>query len=548
MNAVHEGCDFPEKDSAVKVPCILGDCTIQLCRATTYEPPFYLFPELLEKVPEGTPALRVWDAVADVLDVQNSSWKIADIQALTSSHAMEKKGAEGPEKDSGSPSTAAHTLASLISSNRLLQAGLTPSVLLKGNFSAAKMLEELVQLKSRVGLDEQEGAVLMTNHFINLLAWRKLCDVNHGAATTAPFPAAAAEAATEDGRNEGARKRPRGGAEDEMLDRLRPCVDPWSAEVDAPSNAGVFISGREDDVERRVELLETLARLYRRPWRRLRSQGCQTDYVVPPGTINLTNPYTNGQCPGGGHGAAHALDVVQDLGWRVRPAGPSSSRWDGGGYAVWIRSNTRPEAKERRVDLNGSRVVCTTAKATATVLFGRASGVQYGISGNPLHIDVGLGAFTNNPQTLSTLHFALILRFVGDVSESLADPRETSLSNQPLSDEESGMALKAQSQTEGTHREGSSGWTVWLMSYGRNGVSIVRSGGETPRWVHGGDALQLHAGDEIVVGDGEVRVTLISTREEGDSIDAERLPIKCEEGVPPPAVKRESNPEDEYEA
>lgn len=36
-----------------------------------------------------------------------------------------------------------------------------------------------MNVKKRAKLDDDEGAVLMTNHFINLLAWCKLREANH---------------------------------------------------------------------------------------------------------------------------------------------------------------------------------------------------------------------------------------------------------------------------------------------------------------------------------------------------------------------------------
>ncbi|CCW69450.1 unnamed protein product [Phytomonas sp. Hart1] len=582
MNVPYSSDDFSGKDPrAVKVPCILGDCTIQLSHATTYEPPFYLFPELLKKVPQGTPPLWVWDAVADVVDVQNSSWRIADMQELASSSTSfspsegEKKGGgEGSEKGNSARSAAVHTLASLIASNRLLQAGLTPSALSKDKFSAARMLEELVRLQSRAGLGNEEGAVLMTNHFVNLLAWRKLCEVNYGAAFATGKEGLTCENEKTREKEGNSRRRARVKEEEEdLIDRMRPCMDPWSDEIDDPANAGVFISGREENVEQKVELLETLSQLYERPWRRMRSQGCQTEYILPPGTMNVTNPYANGQPFRERRGEEtvdtttpnnNFLKIIENLASRAEKSQRLNS-----GYTLLIRSTTLPEVEKRRVDFEGGAF--NTRKST--LLFGRSSGLQYGISGDPIYIDVGLSVFTSHPQTLSTLHFALIRRskrcdemkaksFRESISSSSSEaaPGNKSTSNHRYSDEESERVC-VEKCANPIHPEDLLESTLWIINYGRNEVAVIRNSEESSlektnpsssRWIHIHDALQLQAGDEIVLGDGEIRISLITTHEQSNNLDRETLRIKNEEEgdgkeTPLSVVKKECMIEEECE-
>lgn len=453
-------------------PCILGDCTIKLSHATTYEPPLYLFPELLPRVAQGAPPVSAWDAVADAIDVAASSWTIADVRSLAIPQDAALDSTASPTVALGpnhrkptTKSVPVTTLASLIASNRLLMVGLTPQVLTDGNFSAAAIVGELLQLKDRAGLSDAEGAVVMSNHFVNLLAWKKLREVNH---TAAPVGASASSS----------RKRVR---ERDILDTLRACPDPWSTDTDDALFAGEFISGREEDVEQQVELLDTLAKLYRRPWRQLRSQGVQTDHVVPPGTVNVTSPYADPHRVTGGA----TLDVVDDLGWTAAAGGTLELMHPPSPYALVITSDS--------VDGAGAHRVLLSSPVTT---FGATAGAQRTITGAVVDIAVGLRTFTSQPTLLSSHHLSILLRKDFRPRHSSGDEG----GDPPSPATEGGRSPECPAQP--VHLKTPTGYTVWVINYGRNGARVGS------RWVHGAHA-RLHVGEAVELAGG-VRMTLVT--------------------------------------
>ncbi|KAL7710392.1 hypothetical protein N2W54_005938 [Lotmaria passim] len=499
---------------------ILGECVLKLTHSTTYEPPFYLFPELLPQVPQGTPPLPVWDAVADAVDISASSWRMADASQLlaASTVATSNRARGGTSCSSPRPPQAMVTLTSMIAENRLLAAGLDAHALQQGSFSSASIIQQLATLQARMALTDEEGAAIMSNHFINLLAWQKLREINgdernadlaHNSApssssstTSAPKSSAASALS---------RKRAHAAEGNDDSSAWLPSPDPWASEAELAcggSNGERFVAAGEENVEDRVDLLRTLAELYQRPWRTMVSQGQQTDCVVPPGTVNVTSPFANTtKLPGA------MLDPAAELGWGVSTTAEEHNPLFFGSvrlshnacfYSVLISArSSQVGAAPQRVPLR-----------QLVTYIGREAGAQRAAAvaaAEWVPIHAGLKAFTSQPEVLSRLHFALVLRPVynhktamlasGGVAGSDAEAPPSSSDGEE--DEDGATAPGAFAVV---HTKTPDHYTLWLVNYGRNGVRVAGRG-----WVLG-EPRQLRAGDTLVLGgDVELRVEQHST-------------------------------------
>lgn len=547
---------------------ILGECVLRLTHATTYEPPLYLFPELLPQVPQGTPPLPVWDAVADAVDIAASSWRVADAAQLLSSTAPttslsgDDKRGSGASAASPRPPPAMVTLASMVGESRLLAAGIDASVLKNGSFSASSVIEELSRLQTRMGLTDEEGAAIMSNHFINLLAWRKLREINGGGGTevsgdgqqqqekggavasassssSSPAPATAAAGSS-------SRKRARALEDGNESDSaLLPSPTPWTSGAELARGAGAaghFVAASETNVEDRVELLRTLAALYARPWRTLASQGQQTDYVVPPGTVNATSPYADsGKLPGA------VIDPVEDMGWA---AAPETSAFFGrlrvahtaAYYSVLISSrnaaNTTP--------------ACRVPLKQLVTYVGREAGLQRGAAvaaAALVSIDVGLATFTAHADVLSKFHCALVLRPTYGHTTAASSIGAGGVHTEVKDEVEQGEGNMDESEIGGTngtrdfavvHTKTPDHYTLWLVNYGRNGVRIAGKG-----WVLG-EPRQLASGDCLVLGgELELRIEVHTTAAAACAAPAEAVGSQPVSTPTPSQVKRERAEEEE---
>lgn len=339
-------------------PLILGDCCISLSHSTTYEPPLYLLPELLPKVKIDSKDVEVWDGVADAIDTDNSYWRVASPLGL-------KQASKNAGNMEGSTESSTNSLAQMIASNRLSSAGISPAILSKGNFCAESIINEIENHCRMAGFSEEEKSLIMSNHFINILAWTKLREINH-------------PVCRRQDKNEplSGRKRSR----DETSNELKPSPTPWSSEVDNPAMIGRFVSGKEAHFERKVELLENLAELYQKPIISLCSRGQQTDHVVPPGVINLTSPYN--ELP-----KLVEFDPMTQLRW----------------------SNARlPTSLPLNIIPSGSSRTCIPVKLPQ-IHVGRQEGVV-GSKNGYTRVHIGLGTYTKYPDQLSPHHFTLFCR------------------------------------------------------------------------------------------------------------------------------------------
>ncbi|KPA86226.1 hypothetical protein ABB37_00462 [Leptomonas pyrrhocoris] len=516
------------EDNTANSASIFGECVLKLTHSTTYEPPLYLFPELLPQVPQGTPPLPVWDAVADAVDISASSWRVADVSQLIAAGtaaAASSTVLRGEAKSSNSasrPPQAMVTLASMVAENRLLAAGLDASALKSGFFSSAGIIQQLATLRARMGLTEEEGAAIMSNHFINLLAWQKLCDINggDGSAQAAAVPKRGEELHNNDAGASSSlahpspalsRKRARGAetsdqeeenAEEEDSNTWLPSPNPWATDAQLTRNDAIngvkFVSSTEKNVEGRVDLLRVLAKLYKRPWRTLTSQGQQTDCVVPPGMMNVTSPFAdNSKVPGA------MLDPLGELGWGIAASAKNDALFFGSVrvahnacfYSVVLSSRTgTATTPPQRVPL---RQLATH--------FGREAGVRSAAAvaaAALVPIDAGLEPYATHPEVLSGLHFDLVLRPVYEHKAELAN--EGRIDDTEEASSEDGATPPRDYAVVHTKTPGH--YTLWLLNHGRNGIRIVGKG-----WILG-EPRQLHAGDVLVVGNEvEVRVEAHTT-------------------------------------
>lgn len=473
---------------------LVGDCELVFKHPVSYEPPLYLFPELLGKVPEGTAPVAVGDAVSDALVVESSFLNIAELFHLPSEDLRKgvgsaKRGAAAgditPPQDEAEKTGPKVTLASLLASNRLQSIGLTAEVLQRGKFSSGAVIDELLKLKQRVGLNDDEAKVIMSNHFINLLAWSTAVEIN-----SHQLPAKRGRESDNNGDayereeivagcNEKKRDRPCGddGAGEIDIQTLQPSEDPWSNDVDI--HPGTFVAAAEKDVEKRVELIENLTKLYRRPWRTLQSKGIQTDRLVP-GVINETAPYVDLMKLPGAY-----LDGVRELGWKPAVHSNSEER------CPWILQVTSTSVSDSQTIPVRGRVMH----------FGRTAGVVSSVSNGITNIHVGLVSLTQHPEFVSPHHFSLFL---------LPNKSSSSGTGEDSKRREDGG-------TEVQENEEVSQF-LWLVNYGRNGVRV-----QGKQWTLG-NMLRLEVGDvfypthdiRVVVADGLAAVGLPEIRKKTD--------------------------------
>ncbi|RNF11789.1 uncharacterized protein Tco025E_06602 [Trypanosoma conorhini] len=438
---------------------LVGDCELALQHATSYEPPMYLFPELLPKVPEGTAPFSVSDAVSDAVDVEASSLNIAELFHLPPMEPREETGgSQAGDADvakaatplaSPAPMT---TLAALLAADRLQVAGLSAEMLQRGKFSSGSIIEELMKLKDRAQLNDIEAQAIMSNHFINVLAWRTLIEVNNQAMT------AGKREPTPEWRR--GRVRPREEATEEVdIGAMQPSDDPWSADIDL--QPGVFVSAAEQNVEQRIELIDTLTALYRRPWQTLQSRGIQTERFTP-GSINETAPFVDPvKLP------AAMLDPVNDLGWKPSTVEEAPTNfWE-------LRLTSSSTAASEVIPLRGR-----------FLHFGRNAGVTSAAHGTVTNVHIGLSAYTNHPEFISPHHFSLAV--------FPANPKRVA--------GEAGAAVKH--ELDGNGETGEEGQSLWLMNYGRNGVRIAGK-----QWTLG-DMVRLEVGDVLQPTD-DIRLVVL---------------------------------------
>ncbi|ORC92226.1 uncharacterized protein TM35_000044400 [Trypanosoma theileri] len=463
----------PPKRSAELMTSFLGDCELTLRRPINYEPPMYLFPELLPRVPEGTPPLSVSDAIADAIDVEASSLDIAALCNIPQIELREGTGdlQRGDANEASSASNSVelsdmHIIASLLASNRLQIAGLTADMLKSGGFSSRSIVEKLRTLIERARLSSIEAKAIMSPTFLNLLNWRSLTENESRYLSNRRKREPESELPDR-------RVRPRQElVEETEIALLQPSNDPWSSDVDL--TPGVFVAAGERDVERRNEALVALSNVLSSSWRSLRSIGIQTDRFVP-GSINETSPYADPlKIPGG------TMDVEQDLGWKPQEGEEDSK-------SNWLLRVTSSITSSTKV----------FPMKNGIMNFGRNAGVTSAVYGSVTNVHVGLSSFTAHPEFISPHHFSLMLL-----------PAQSTCPDDNL-----GTATQ---QREGSIEESGDGGTrcLWLMNYGRNGTRVIGK-----QWTLG-DMVRLDIGDVLQPTD-DIRITITASSQNGEEESVE---------------------------
>ncbi|KAH8614258.1 hypothetical protein ERJ75_000775100 [Trypanosoma vivax] len=464
---------------------VVGNCELAFLQPITYEPPMYLFPELLPKVPEGTAPLSVGDAVADGVDVAASSLDVAELFRLPLEELREIRDEISATNKQELPPTVT-TLASLLASNRLQSIGLSAELLQRHKFSSGAIIAELIKLKNRARLNDEEAQAIMSNHFINLLAWRAAMEINSKALPgkrgredvedAGGDGEVGGHASTADSQTKCKFSCPRDDGTND-LDALKPSSDPWSADVDL--HPGVFVAAGEQGVEKRIEYIDTLSKLFRRPWRKLESKGVQTDRFNP-GVINETAPFADPTKLSGAW-----VDGAAELGWcsRSSTSGSLGCHWV---LEVFSHSTASPK---------------TFPICNRLMHFGRDTGVVSGVASSVANIHVGLGSFTGHPEFISPHHFTIAV-LSNRSAESLGEGSE---------------AVGKMDAELGEGRE--SGSCLWLINYGRNGTRV-----KGKQWVLGNMA-RLECGDIIQPTD-DILIHVRAASDAGNGLVKDRLIVQ----------------------
>ncbi|KAH9601797.1 hypothetical protein LSM04_007754 [Trypanosoma melophagium] len=455
----------PERSAESMTP-FLGNCELALQRSTVYEPPMYLFQELLPGVPEGTAPFSVSDGIADIVDVDASSMDIAALCKIPQRELRENT-EDSKQGDANEASSASHSvemsdmqvLASLLASNRLQIAGLTADMLQSGGFSLGSMVEKLRTLIDCAKLNSSEAKAIMSPTFLNLVSWRFLTESESRYVPNRRKRETLTE--TPDRR---VRQRQELVEETELA-LIQPSNDPWD---DKDLTPGVFIAAGEVDVECKNEAIVALSNVFSSSWRSLRSTGIQTDRFLP-GSINETSPYADPmKLPGA------TMDVEQDLGWKPEEEDDSKNNW-----LLHVTSSITSSTK-------------VFPMKSGFMNFGRNAGVTSAVYGGVTNVHVGLASFTAHPEFISPHHFSLAL-----LRAELKCP-----------DNDLGTTTQ---QGEGSTEESGDGTRcLWLMNYGRNGTRVVEK-----QWTLG-DMVKLDIGDVLQPTD-DIRITITaSSQKDGE--------------------------------
>ncbi|CUI15156.1 Hypothetical protein, putative, partial [Bodo saltans] len=172
-----------------------GPCHIEFTRTVDFEPPTYLFQEFLERVeetPNGTVAIETTDAVISAVDLTRSSWTVVPIKSLD-----DEVDAAGATNSAGGSSSNDFEFSRLILQGAFTPiqlsataldplSGFTSSNVVRAVQALGQKLASGAHLRNRslIGraltpaeLTSENLAmqrVMMSNHFINVLAWQRL--------------------------------------------------------------------------------------------------------------------------------------------------------------------------------------------------------------------------------------------------------------------------------------------------------------------------------------------------------------------------------------
>jgi hypothetical protein len=376
-----------------------GPCKIEFTRTVDFEPPAYLFHELLEKVEENQSTLPIetTDAVISAVDLTRSSWTVVPIDALDEAETAVSANSVG-----GSSSND-FEFARLI-----LQGAFTPIQLNAtaldpvSGFSSSNVVRAVQALAQKLALGAHQRSrslvgrplspaelaseslamqrVMMSNHFINVLAWQRLQELLATSTTDVDALSRSQE------RGAAAEQVPLPASND--FTDFKPSVSPWDSEYD-----DCFISCPE---ELGNPLYDQLAKHFTgMTSKRSVSTGQQTDDSLRrrcAGVIPITSPYADVVKTTAALPQDFLAKISEKLSSRL-----ASLRDSKQGASVWeiiIQSNGAtvdtmyvPDAEGEQVSLGRDQVGFSSSSRA--------------------FISASLGTFTDHPKLVSPLHLIL---------------------------------------------------------------------------------------------------------------------------------------------
>lgn len=378
--------------SAPTTNSLVGEFTLSF-HPSVYDPPLYLFPELLpmvEKKPGSRsppPTADVVDATLGALNRDSSSWRIVGLSAPQDEPLVDLKGDQLDSTDS---------LAMLVMKGSLRSIGLLPQALSPHTgFSAAKLVHHLDALALHLGQTMKTETdrtmlqkVVRSNHMINILAWQRLEELlgmSSGAragmfqSTYQPQPTSDSASAL-------------GGNDNGLEVGTVPSTDPWQ-EIYSSNR---FVSADVSNAQLHEPAIANLLQLFQKEnaqWPTKRSIGAQTaDKGSFAGMVRETLPLAKPDLP--------PLELVDPLVAKQQP----KSVWAFASANVW------------RLEVTSLSELCSSTTLFVEDVMG--SRCAFGRAGFDLHsaVNVDLGAFTASPKRISSLHMTLFVQQAGHLS------------------------------------------------------------------------------------------------------------------------------------
>lgn len=384
-----------------------GPCTIEFTQIVDYEPPAYLLHELLPKVEEedSMKHTEVTDAVISALDLGRSSWPVVPIDSIET-----EKDVDRSHRDSRDFEFAQLVLQGAFVPIQLNATALDPIVGFSSS-SVVRGVQELAEkLKttaherprslvsrslSHVELAEEAASmkrVMMSNHFINVLAWQRLQELLMQHSET--YSTERKKPLTPIHTDEEKKKNTSG--------MLRPSISPWSTDYSECS-----VSCPEQLSDPSVPFFDQLTQYFKGvPVKSFASSAQQTDDSLRSacaGVIRITSPFAD-ICKE--TDALHQESVIAIANQC---------------FGDVVCREERPPAWEIAVNSSGNLVDTFFLSPTACrqLTFGRDP-VGFSSSARAV-IGVCLASFTDRPKLLSPLHLTTTVLQSDDAGGPLLD-------------------------------------------------------------------------------------------------------------------------------
>lgn len=433
---------------------LAGKCELQFItnNGVIYEPPAYLFPELIPKVDKSTAAASTpqefLDRVISALNASESSWPVCTLETSASNTT---DGSGNPSILGTSQHTAEDTFARLVMQGAFTPIHLTPEALdpITG-FSTNSVMDGIRRVAERIAatasarkrcilgrclspqeLSEEETLmkqVCFSPHFVNVLAWQRLQEIT----CTSHLPSEGEQAVKVPEVKEG-------------NPVLLPSSDPWQqAYPQSPQSSSVFVASPESRSDLKVPLYRLLSEQLRddqKYWIDAASTSTQTDDVVIKkacqGIVRLMSPFATATFPG-----VITQNMVRTALDKMEARGASEGSSATNGWSVTLRSispSVTPLADKTFV----------VPLHQGTVVLGRSEGYNTDAS---LYVDIGLEGFTEHPKRISPAHCGLFASVPGGSNE------------------------------------------LTVVAFGRNGVRVVGS-----KWLLAGQSLRISGKEKRTV-------------------------------------------------